>query len=330
MRTICHIFLFIFIITLFNTCKSDGNAVVVGLCMDEVELEQSYKFMMLFKKRVKELGGRVIVKSSNNNHEQQVKQVNALIDNGMTVLVIRPVEPKAATYIVDLAKTNGIKVIAYDKLIPNCDLSCFISYDYRRIGQIQSESMLELMPKGNYAIIDGNISFRNNFLLHEGQRSILKKSIKHNEIRLLVDTSTRGNDYESGYKSAKVLLNKFRDSVNVIITSSDALAGGVIRALQEAVGSNGLSLAEKTFVSGVDAETIALRRVETGLQTSTIYKPIKTSAITCARIAMEIGLKHVVKEQKTEYINNGKTKVPTILLPSMVINQYNRSVVSSD
>jgi D-xylose transport system substrate-binding protein len=215
-------------------------------------------------------------------------------------------------------------------MVSKSKVDYFITYDYKRTGQMQATSMLEMRPTGNYALLNGNARTRNAFLLHEGQRSVLHASIKHKNICLVLDTMVAGATNDDGYNLAKYLINKVKDSIDIIITSNDAMAGGVVRALQESVGSDGLSLAERVLVSGVDADSRALRRINRGLQSTSVYNSVKTAATASARAAVLLASGTLTNDKTSVYVNNGLKNVPTLILPSILISNNNLFLVKSD
>jgi len=74
------------------------------------------------------------------------------------------------------------------------------------------------------------------------------------------------------------------------------------------------------YISGQDAEPEACRRVISGEQSMTVYKPIEAIATKAAEIVMTM-----VQEQRIPKtylsVNNGKKQVPAILLPAMEVNK---------
>ena len=106
----------------------------------------------------------------------------------------------------------------------------------------------------------------------------------------------------------------FTGKPDAVIAANDQLAEGALKALNEA------GVEPLPFISGQDAEADACRRVIAGTQAMTVYKPIEAIASKTAEIAMQI-----INEQKIPKtflsVNNGRKQVPSILLPSMIVNR---------
>ena len=95
------------------------------------------------------------------------------------------------------------------------------------------------------------------------------------------------------------------------------MAQGVIKALKEK------NLEGKVLVSGMDAESDAIRNIITGYQTMTVYKPIEAIAFAAVNAANRLSKNQAIPEAN-QYINNGKRMVPSILLTTvMVVNKDN-------
>jgi D-xylose transport system substrate-binding protein len=46
------------------------------------------------------------------------------------------------------AKQEGIKVLAYDRMINNADIDYYISFDNEKVGELQAKSLIDKVPQG--------------------------------------------------------------------------------------------------------------------------------------------------------------------------------------
>ena len=106
-----------------------------------------------FEARARQLGAAMISTDANGDDELQLRQVKDMIKAGIKVLVLFPHDPKMAAQIVDAAKSANVKVISYDRLVPNSDVDLYVSFDRVAIARMQAESLVKLAPKGNYVVI---------------------------------------------------------------------------------------------------------------------------------------------------------------------------------
>ena len=109
-----------------------------------------------FNVRAKELGAEVMSADADGDDERQFEQVKDMIKAGIKVLVLLPHDTTKAGRMVDAAKLADVKVISYDRLIPNSNVDLYISFDRIEIGGMQAKYLVEHAPTGNYVLIEGS------------------------------------------------------------------------------------------------------------------------------------------------------------------------------
>jgi D-xylose transport system substrate-binding protein len=87
----------------------------------------------LFEAKVKELcpDCQILYSNANQDATQQQSQAEAALANGAKVLVLDPVDSASATTIVTKANQAKVPVIAYDRPIPNANLTYIVGFDTR-------------------------------------------------------------------------------------------------------------------------------------------------------------------------------------------------------
>lgn len=308
-KSVCKFFILILSIFMFSACCK-VNSPVVGISMGPSH-ERWTKDIMYLKQNLEILGAEVIVQNARGDEKLQAKQAQDMIDEGkLDVLIITPVNSQSAGIIADYAKAYGVKVIAYDRLIQNCDLDCYLSFDNLRIGEVQAEYLSRIKPEGKYAILGGAPEDNNSAQLHIGQMNVLSPLLLKGDIQLVIDQSIEGWSPEQAYTVINNYLNEGK-KLDAIIASSDELSKGAARALEEH------GLGKSVLLSGQDAQTDACRRIVQGTQTMTVYKLIESLASSTARVAISLAKGEDIPNTLTT-VNNGKTMVPAILLPSII------------
>lgn len=291
----------------------DDSKVYVGFSLDTLQEDRWYKDKEAFEKKVLELGGEVKTLAANGVDSVQIKQAELLIAEGVDVLVVVPHNAEVSAEIVDKAHKANVKVISYDRLIKNADVDYYISYDNKKVGQLQAQEILEKQKKGNFAYIGGAETDNNAVLFREGAMEVLQPYIDKGDIKLVFDKYTDEWQPEIAETNMKQALKKSNNNIQAVIAANDGTAGGVINALQ-AIG--------KTIpVSGQDAEITGLKRILAGSQTMTVYKPIQAIAEDAAAIAMKAGKNE--KIDTTATVNNGKIDVSSILLDPVAVTKSN-------
>jgi len=307
--SVMNLLAFFLILILISGCARE-HAPVIGISMGPSH-ERWTKDIKYLTQQLELKGAKVILRQADGDEKVQAKQAQELIDGDKPdVLIIVPVNSESAGIIVDYAKARGIKVIAYDRIIKNCDLDCYLSFDNVRIGEIQAEYLTKIKPKGKYAILGGAPEDNNSIQLRIGQMNILQPLIIKGDIQIVMDQNIERWDPEVAYETVKQYLDQGK-KLDAIISSSDELSAGCARALAE----HGL---EKTvLLSGQDAQTDACRRIVQGTQTMTVYKVIESLASSTAQIAILLANDEVIPNTLTT-LNNGSKMVPAILLSSII------------
>ncbi|MBI9062124.1 MAG: substrate-binding domain-containing protein [Marinilabiliaceae bacterium] len=287
----------------------------VGFLMDTLTIERWKKDKALFEEKVHELGGIPFVEVADSDPDMQLKQAQKLIDEGIEVLVIIPVDLQKAGEIVKLAHRNYIPVISYDRLIKDCMLDYYIATDNIHIGELQADYLTKIKPKGKYALIGGATTDNNAYLLHLGWMNVLQPFIEKGDIEIVVNEFSRYWLPDEAYQILTAYMSENSD-IDAIICGNDALASGAIMALREYEKDG------RVLVAGQDADIQAVRNIVSGSQTITIYKPIESLAFAAANAAIKISDGEAPSNMNIT-VNNGKRLVPAILLQAQVVNRQN-------
>ncbi len=300
------------IIVLTGSCSE--KQVKIGLLMDDIVLERWSKDKDLFIKRANEKDALVLVEVANSDPEKQYNLARKLLDEGIDILVLVPVDLNDAARIVQMAHQYEVKVLSYDRLVKNCNLDFYISFDNVEVGAIQAEYLAKICPKGNYALIGGATTDNNSILLKIGQMNVLQPYVERGDISIIYDQFVDKWNQDEGYRHMINCLNKSNNKIDAVIAANDALATGAARALEER------DMKGKVYMAGQDADLVACQRIVAGTQTITVYKPIEAIASKAADIAIMMANKEDFETTQLT-VNNGKKMVPALLLPPMLVNK---------
>ncbi|MDQ7989719.1 MAG: D-xylose ABC transporter substrate-binding protein [Candidatus Dactylopiibacterium sp.] len=295
---------------------------VIGFSIDDLRVERWTRDRDYFLEAAKGLGAEVHVQSADANEQRQISQIENLIARKVDVIVIVPFNSKVLTNTIRDAKKAGIKVVSYDRLILNADVDAYISFDNERVGAMQAEGVVKVVPKGNYYLLGGAPTDNNAKLLRAGQMKVLKPYVDRGDIKILGDQWVKEWSPEEALKITENVLTRNANKVDAIIASNDGTAGGTVQALAAQ------KLAGKVAVSGQDAELAAVRRVIAGTQTLTVYKPIREIAAGAAKLAVQL-----VKGEKPAFnaqLDNGAKKVDSVLLAPTTITKANADLLVTD
>lgn len=290
--------------------------IVIGLSMDTLKEERWQKDRDIFIAEAQKLGATVKVQAANSDDALQVSQCENLLSQGVQVLVIIPHNGEAMSPVVNSARKSKVKTLAYDRLIKNCDLDLYISFDNEKVGYMQAEGIVKLVPTGTYFWFGGSPTDNNALMLKKGAFTVLDPLIKSGKIKVVYEQFTTDWKPEVAQSNMENALTKFNNQVDAVVASNDGTAGGIIQALRDQ------KLAGKVPVSGQDADLAACQRIVEGTQAMTVYKPIKSIAAAAAAAAVKLAKGQKVAANKT--IDNGKIKnVPFLALEPIAVDATN-------
>jgi D-xylose transport system substrate-binding protein len=297
------------------TLPEGEAALTFGVLFDNLREERWRREKDIFEKRAGELGARIEFRVAEGDHDRQEAQAEELIKLGVDIMIVVAINAERASRIVEKAKAAGIPVIAYDRLIKNADLNLFISFDARRIGRVQAETVVKSAKGPNVLVLAGSPTDVTSHLLHEGQISFLQDSAGRGEINIVDDIWVPDWDPDQAYALTKNAIET-HGPLDAVVASNDGTAGGAIKAVKELINDR------QVVVTGMDTELSACQRIVEGSQAMTVYMPI----ILQASRAMEAALLLLKKEEIpgiTDHIDNGAHKVPTILLKPIRVDAEN-------
>jgi D-xylose transport system substrate-binding protein len=293
-----------------------GNKIRIGLSLDTLKEERWQHDRDLFVAHAQELGADVLVQAANSDDELQNSQAENLLTEGVNVLVVVPHNGKSAATIVESAHKAGVPVIAYDRLIRDCDLDLYVTFDPEKVGEEQADYAVKHRPKGNYVLIGGAPTDNNAVLVRQGQMKILQPYIDRGDIKIVADQWATDWQPVEALKIMENALTKNNNKVDAVIVSNDGTAGGVVQALNEQ------GLAGKVLVTGQDADLAGCQRIVQGTQSMTVYKPLPKLADKAAELAIALAEKKPITDPVSK-LNNGKIDVPSILLPTVEVDKDN-------
>ena len=286
----------------------------IGFLVHDLGATRWQTEMELFSKKITELGGEPVTRNAFGDVNTQIKQGKELVDAGVKVIAVVAQNGKALSELVDYANKAGATIIAYDRMILNCDLSYYISFNSVKAGEMMADYALSLKPKGNYIILNGPSSDNNAILLKQGVMNKLGPAIKKGDIKVLVDKEMDSWSALNSLMFMEDFLPTNKNTIDAIIAPGDDMASGVLDAMK-------IDKVSLPVITGQNATVDACRNILQGLQSMTIYKDSKKISAEAASLAMRIAKGEKVKTTATR--NNGKINVPSILFDPVVIDKNN-------
>src|SRR6185369_220825 len=145
-----------------------AQKVKIGFLVHDLGATRWQTEMELFSQKITELGGEPVTRNAFGDVNTQIKQGKELVDEGVKVIAVVAQSGKALAELVDYANKAGTTIIAYDRMILNCDLPYYISFNSVKAGELIAGYTLALKPKGNYIILNGPSTDNNATLMKRG------------------------------------------------------------------------------------------------------------------------------------------------------------------
>ncbi|MFC4508412.1 MULTISPECIES: substrate-binding domain-containing protein [Streptomyces] len=231
------------------------------------------------KAKVDELTNKKATTSFENADDEatQSQQMQKAIDDKVDGIILDAVDSKKIASMVKRAKEAGITVIAYDRLAEG-PIDAYVSFDNELVGEVQGRSITEALGSASTAdkivMINGSPTDPNAGQFKAGALNELS-----GRVTIAAQYDTDKWDPVIAQASMTKAINRIgKDNIAAVYSANDSMAGGVIKALEAA----GVSDADLPPITGQDAELPAVRRIITGEQYMTVYKPYPSEAEAAA------------------------------------------------
>jgi D-xylose transport system substrate-binding protein len=268
-----------------STTASGGGA-KIALLLPESKTTRYESFdRPMFEAKVKELCSdcEVLYSNADQDASKQQQQAETALTEGVKVMVLDPVDSKAAASIVNSAKGQGVPVLAYDRFIADAPIDYYISFDNEKVGQLQGQALVDRMKadgatSGNIVMINGSPTDSNAAAFKKGAHSVLDSS--GFTVAAEYDTPDWSPDKAQSWMEGQ--LSQVKGNLVGVYAANDGTAGGAIAALK------GGGVTPLPPITGQDAELPAIQRIVSGDQFMTVYKAIRPEAEKAAEVAVAL------------------------------------------
>lgn len=274
------------------------------------------------KKAIEAGGGTYVSNDAKSSAETQATNTENLISQGAKVLVILAQDGTAIKPSVASAISQGVPVIAYDRLIED-PKAVYITFDNVEVGRMEAREVFKAQPKGNYVIIKGNKADANADFLRGGYEEIIGAAVASGDIKIVGETYTDNWDPAKAQTEMEQFLTAENNNVDAVLSENDGMAGGVIAAL------TAQGLAGKVPVSGQDGDLPALNRIALGTQTVDVWKDARELGKAAGEAAIQLCADKDISKVKNTIIfkSPGGNDMTSILLTPIPITKDNLNLV---
>jgi putative multiple sugar transport system substrate-binding protein len=307
----------------------------IGVALPQKTSENWVLAEQLFNDGLKEAGFNPIVQFANSGVTEQQNQIQAMTEQGASVIVVGAIDGSQLGSQLEDAEENGAHVIAYDRLVKNTDaVDMYVAFDNYQVGVLQGQSLLEGLAarKGdgpyNIELIAGSPDDANSTPFFEGAMSVLQPKIDDGTLVVVSgqtsfeQVATQGWKAENAQKRMDTILaGSYADTeLDGILSPNDTLGRAALTSVAQA-GK------DTPVVTGQDSEVESVKSIMAGEQYSTIYKDTRELV---AQTIKEIQLLQKGEDPEindTDSYDNGVKVVPSYLLTPVIVTKENAAEV---
>ncbi|MER7982835.1 multiple monosaccharide ABC transporter substrate-binding protein [Streptomyces sp. NPDC095817] len=271
-----------------------------------------------------------------DNPDQQATQIRQLTSQRVDVMVIAAIDSKGLDAPLQKAKSAGIPIISYDRLILGTNnVDYYASFDNKQVGLLQARYIIDKLGlengKGpfNIELFAGSEDDNNTKLFFNGAMELLqpyldsdKLTVRSGQTELRQITTVRWDGVAAHKRMVEILDKSYGGRrVDAILSPYDGISIGALRALKESgYGSSGKAL---PIITGQDAELASIKSIIAGEQSQTVYKDLRKLAVVAADMVNSVLLGISPSINDFNSYNNGIKNVPANLLQPISVDKSN-------
>ena len=319
-----------------KAASGDTKGVKVGVSMPTKSLQRWNQDGANMEKKLREKGYDVDLQFAENKVETQVSQIENMITKGCKIIVVGSIDGSALSSVLNEAKSAGVEVIAYDRLIMNTDaVSYYATFDNYLVGKIQGQYIADRLGlaegKGpfNIELSTGPMDDNNVNFFFGGAMDVLKPYIDKGQLVVRSGQMTREQCATPNWDEAKaqermdnILTTYYTDAkLDAVLCSNDSVSLGV----QSALKSAGYNTSDRPLpvITGQDANLPNVKAIVAGEQSMSVFKDTRALADEVVKMVDAILAKQEPEVNNTKDYNNGVKVVPSYLLEPKFVDKSN-------
>ncbi|CAO3411258.1 multiple monosaccharide ABC transporter substrate-binding protein [Azospirillum largimobile] len=294
-------------------------------------------------KYFQEKGYKTDLQYAEDDIPNQLAQIENMVTKNNKVLVIAAIDGTTLTDVLQKAAEQGVKVIAYDRLIRgSANVDYYATFDNFQVGVLQAayiEKALGLKEgKGpfNIELFGGSPDDNNAYFFYNGAMSVLQPYIDSGKLKVgsgqvgMDKVSTLRWDGAVAQSRMDNLLSAYygNKKLDAVLSPYDGISIGIISSLK-GVGY-GTPQQPMPVVTGQDAEIPSVKSILAGEQRSTVFKDTRELAKVTVGMVDDLLAGRTPQVNDTKTYDNGKKVVPSYLLKPVSVDATNWKQVLVD
>jgi D-xylose transport system substrate-binding protein len=273
----------------------------------------------LLTKAFQDAGVPVQVSNAQGDTQAQRTQADQAMTNGAKVLLLDALDSGTGAAIEADAKSQGVKVIDYDRLVLKGSADYYVSFDNTEVGRLQGQGLVACLGNKSggvpIAMLDGSPTDNNATLFKNGAHEILDPKFADGTYKKVAEQAVPDWDNQQALTIFEQMLQQTKNKIDGLLAANDGLANSAISALKA-------RRLPQIPITGQDATLQGIQNIITGDQCMTVYKPIQQEVDAAAKLATALA-KGQTPTGVTSTTDNGVKKVPSILLHPISVTKAN-------
>lgn len=346
LRNFFYAFMVIIVAVGFMACSQDsdssGDSAKIGISMPNDDSNLWVLGANTMKTKFENAGYTVDLRYADASADTQKEQLSAMISGGCEVLVITAEDTSSLTEVLESAKSKGVKVITYDRLILNTDaVTYYVGYNPRAVGVMQGKYIvnklnLESDSTSNVYIefFTGKSGDNNSTQFFNGAMSVLDTYLNSRVLVCKSSETSIEKCYTAGWSTDEAksrmaeLITGYYSSdnpkVSVVYSANDGLARGITAALKEA----GYTSEDFPIITGQDCDADSIKNIIAGYQSMSVFKDPKKLAAKTFEIVDALCQNKSTETDET--VNIGETEVSAFYCEPVLVEKSNYKEILID
>ncbi len=254
-------------------------------------------------------GIEVIIADQKSSQAEQVSGSLDLINQGISGLIITPVQPSALPETIDAAHAARIPVVVADIGVAG-DYDAYIQSNNNEGGVLAAEYMISQFEGQEGPFEVGVIELHAGSVVGEERVAGFKATIEADE-RFTVVASLDGNDtVDGGFSAAQDMLSANPNLIGIYAANDDS-AIGASRAMEAA----GVAVADGFVLIGFDGSDPAQELIDQGVMSATVAQDPFGQGAKAVEIVLALA--------RNEGVTFDDAETRTVFFPVEVVNSEN-------
>jgi ribose transport system substrate-binding protein len=186
-----------------------------------------------------------------DDREQQIQVVEGFLSQGVSGIVLAPLDSKALVRPVEEAKNAGIPTVIFDSALDSKNITSYVATDNEKGGRLAAEQLGKILGGKGHVLM---LRYQEGSASTEARESGFLAGTKSAFPNITVVSSDQyaGPTRDTAKGAAENLLNRFGNEIDGIFCSNESAAAGMLLALQD------LGKAGKVKFVGFDSSQVFL------------------------------------------------------------------------